>query len=445
MSGPGQPYDLGVLCGHFMPVRKGEDVAVERDVFVGVRDGIIVSVEPVSEMHRRDCSKTLIDARDKLVMPGLVNAHTHLPMTLFRGLGDDASLHDWLHKTIFPLEAKVISAETARLGTGLALLESIRFGTTTLADMYFFEECIAETLDAAGLRAFVSVGFLDFPTPDNKACDDSGVRALQRLCERYAGHPRIRPAVAAHAPYTCSDATITKCLSLARSADIPFHIHVAETEWEVQNQMAEHGRSPVRRLHDLGATGESSLFAHCVHLSDEDISILADSGTAVVHNPESNMKLGSGIAPVVKLRNAGVRLALGTDGAASNNNLNLFGEMDAAAKLQKLHAHDSSAMRASDAIYMATMGGAEAIGLGGVTGSLEIGKAADLIVVGLDHPHMQPLHSMASQIVYAATGHEVETVVCGGEILFHEGLYRTLDRKGILDEIRLWMKGMGGA
>lgn len=427
--------DWGVRAG-FLLTMKGQQSAVARDHFIGIKGSRIHVIEPWAGQDKRCAGFT--DASHGVVMPGLINGHTHLPMSLFRGLADDLPFDKWLHGYILPLEAQMVDAEFVRAGTELSALELIRFGVTTVCDGYFFMDVVGQTLDRAGLRGIVGECVTDFPTPDTKGTPTDAYRILDRMRELFKDHERIEPAIAPHAPYSCSDETLKTAASYARLHGLKTCIHVSETASEVAESQKKYGKTPVARLSDLGVMAGPCVFAHCVHITAEDMAMMARAGTGAIHNPESNMKLSSGVAPVPAMMKAGVNVGLGTDGAASNNNLNMLQEMDTAAKLQKVFQHDNSAMGAAHVLNLATLSGAKALGLEGKIGSLEPGKAADLIVVGLHHPHMQPVHDVPSQLAYSATGLEVETVFCHGRLLFDRGEFKTLDAGRILREAEVW-------
>ncbi|NDF15765.1 amidohydrolase [bacterium] len=430
-------FELGVRCRILLPMKGGKG-EVLRDRFLGVNAGRIVELAPWKESFEGECSK-FIDGGSRIVMPGLVNAHTHLAMSLLRGYEDDLPFHKWLFERVFPVEAKWVDAEFVRTGVALSALECIRFGTTTVNDMYFFTGDAAEVLDQSGLRATLAWPFMDFPVPDEKHLGadalPSRARRFEAFFEKYKNHERIRPALGPHAPYTCSDELIREVTALSKKHGVPVHMHVSETEREVQDSIAKYGKTPGRRLYDLGALHGRFFAAHGVHLTDEEIRLFKETGASVVYNPDSNFKLGSGIAPVVKIREAGVPCALGSDGSASNNDLSLFGAMDLGTKAQKVAHKDSTAMVALDALNLATLEGARALGLESEIGSLEIGKRADFILLRTDLPHVMPMHSVLSQLVYAYQGLEVDAVVCEGRLLFDSGRFLTLDPAGIYSRV----------
>lgn len=430
-------FDLVLRCGSLVTMAGGKYETL-KDRFLGVVGTRIAEISPWTDEGWKS-SRTL-DARDQIVMPGLVNAHSHLPMTLFRGLGDDLPFHDWLNKYILPLEGKLVAPDFVRVGTELACAESILGGVTTLYDMYYFEDVIAEVVDRFGLRGVLGETVFDFAAPDNKAKDGSDYRILDKLVERWGTHERIRPMIAPHAPYTCSDATLKGAAAYAQKKNILLGIHVSETRGEVEGSLKDHGKTPAQRLYDLGVMEARCCFAHCVHVTPTEIALMERTETSAVYNPESNMKLGAGAMPLRALLDGGVTVALGTDGPASNNDLNIFKEMDTGAKLQKLTESRNDAVTAPELLRMATLGGAEALGLGKITGSLEVGKFADFIIVDPRVPHMQPLYDVAAQLVYASTGQEVRTSVCHGKVLMEDRRIVGLDMTGLLkrvDEMRL--------
>ena len=441
-----KPFDLGIRCDYLLTMQNGS-TDVLRDYFVGIQDTRIAAVVPWTSRPSGDCGR-LIHAENKVLLPGLINAHTHLAMSLLRGLADDLPFTEWLHQHILPVESKLVNSEFVRVGTGLAALECIRGGVTTVCDMYYFSDTTASVLEDAGLRGLVSQAIASFPTPDNKDLKGNDYRTLDRMRERFGRHERIIPCVGPHAPYTCDDETLAKARSYAGKHGLPIVIHVSETSGEVQESRQKYGKTPVARMKNLGLTGPDAVFAHCVHVDDDDIRILAETKTAAIYNPESNMKLSSGVAPIPRLLGAGVVVGLGTDGAASNNDLSVFREMDTAAKLQKLTQHDNTAMTASQSLRMATIDGARALGIEDRVGSVETGKFADLILVDLVHPHMQPVHNVVSQLVYSASGLEVDTVICHGKILMESARIETittLDASKIYAEASALRDAIGAA
>jgi len=368
-------------------------------------------------------------------MPGLVNTHTHAAMTLFRGMADDLPLDTWLTKYIWPAEAKFITAASVRTGANLALAEMIRSGTTTFSDMYFFADELAQAAKKAGVRAVVAEAVLDFPTPDSKSPQES-FAIIEKLADKWKNDPLITIAVGAHSPYTCSSETLKSSKKLADTLGLPLTIHVSETRQEVDDITIKYGVPPFEYLDALGFFGGTVIAAHAVHPTAREIQLMAERRVGVAHNPGSNMKLASGVAPVPEMLRAGIAVGLGTDGAASNNNLDMFKEMNAAALLQKVSRLDPTAMSARDTVKAATIGGAKVLGLGKRIGSLEKGKRADLIIVDLNRPHLVPLYNVYSLLVYAANGADVETVIIDGRIVMQNRKLLTLDEESIKQEAR---------
>jgi 5-methylthioadenosine/S-adenosylhomocysteine deaminase len=376
-----------------------------------------------------------IDARDQIVLPGLINTHTHAPMVMFRGLADDLALMEWLEKYIFPAEAKTVSPDMVRTGTRLAVAEMIESGTTTYADMYYFEEEIAQVTRDAGMRGVLGQTVIQMPVADAKTPADALARA-ERFIERFKGDTLIVPAVAPHAVYTNDATTLMACAALARRFGVPLIIHLAETEDEVKTVGEQHRMTPTSYLESIGFWGPGTLAAHGVWVTDEDIQILKRRGIGVSHNPESNMKLASGTAPVAKYLAAGVALGLGTDGAASNNDLDMFEAMRMAAFLHKVQSGDPRAIPAAAALQMATIDGAKALGLEKQIGSLEPGKKADVVVVSMNSARQTPLYDAVSHLVYATHGDDVRTVVVNGKVLMRNRKLTTLNEAAVLAEAR---------
>jgi 5-methylthioadenosine/S-adenosylhomocysteine deaminase len=399
---------------------------------VAIRGDRILAVGPRAEIDRRYQAAQRLDRPDALIAPGLINTHTHVPMSLLRGIANDVRLEDWLTKFIFPSEAKNVTAEFARWGTRLACLEMLTSGTTTYVDMYYFEDAIAEADREAGLRAVLGETIIGFPVPDAPTPEDA-LRFTERYIQRFRNDPLIVPTVAPHALYTNSAATLKAARALADRYEVPLVIHVAETRRERDEALAKWGKSPVGELDSLGILTGRTVAAHCVWVDDADIAILKARGTGVAHCPSSNMMLASGVAPVVKMLAAGLNAGLGTDGpAGSNNDFDLMEEMDLAAKLQKVTSGDPRALSAAQAFEMATIGGARALGLAKEIGSLEPGKRADLITMRLDVPNAAPLYDVVSQIVYALKGAGVRDSMVNGRLLLRDRRPLTLDQDAIL-------------
>ena len=403
---------------------------------VAVRGDSIVAVGPRGEIEGRYQSAQRIDTRGALVLPGFINGHTHVPMTLFRGLHDDVTLNDWLYKYIFPAEAKNVNEDFVRWGTRLAAAEQIRAGVTTFADMYYFEDAIAEETKAAGMRAELGETFIDFPAPDNKS-EAEMLAYTEKFLKRWQGDPLIHAAPAPHSIYTCSKKTLQDAAALARKYHAPILIHVAEMKKELDDSLKTNGMSPVQYLEKIGILGPDVVAAHCIYVDAADRKTLAERGVGCVHNPSSNMMIASGVAPVPEERVAGIAVGLGTDGpAGSNNDLDLMEEMDLAAKLAKISKMDPLALNAKAVVEMATIDGARALHLEKEIGSLEAGKKADLALISLDEPNAVPMYDIYAQIAYSLKGSDVETVVIGGRVVMLDRKLLTLDEPKILEKAR---------
>jgi 5-methylthioadenosine/S-adenosylhomocysteine deaminase len=404
---------------------------------IAVDGADIVAVDTVDAIQRQYRGTETVDAGGQVVLPGLINTHTHAPMVLFRGLADDLALMEWLTKYIFPAEAKTVSPEFVRAGTRLAALEMIQSGTTTYTDMYYFEEEIAKETKAAGLRGVLGQTVIQFPVADAKTPAEALARA-EAFITAFKGDPLITPAVAPHAMYTLDGATLMAARNLSMRHGVPTLIHVAETRDEVKIAQDQHKSSPVGYLDGLGFLGAGVVAAHGVWVSEPEIAILKQRGVGVSHNPESNMKLASGTAPVPGYLSAGVAIGLGTDGAASNNDLDMFEAMRTASFLHKLHTGDPQAVGARTALDMATMGGARALGMGDRVGSLEPGKRADLIVVSMASARQTPMYDPISHLVYTTHGDDVRTTIVHGKVLMRDRKMLTLNEASVLSEARAW-------
>ena len=384
-----------------------------------------------------DCgfeAKKIIDAAGGLVLPGLINGHTHAAMTLFRGLADDLPLMDWLNKYIFPVENRM-DGDFVRTGTLLACAEMILSGTTTFCDMYLFEEETARAAREAGMRCLVGEVLYDFPSP-NYGPLEKGFEYTESMIRKWRGDPLVSVAVEPHAVYTCSPHLLLSANRIALENDVPLIIHVAETLSEIEGVLAKYGKRPLEHLDSLGLLGPHLIADHCVHVEEEEIVRLAERGVKVINNPESNMKLASGISPVPKLLSMGVTVGLGTDGCASNNNLDLFGEMDTAAKIHKVRTMDPTVMDAFTVVKMATINGAKALGMDAVTGSLVPGKKADIIIVDTNKPHLTPMYDPYSHLVYAARGSDVSHAFINGQLVMEDRKLLTVDVSEIMERAR---------
>lgn len=379
-------------------------------------------------------AKKKIDAKKGLILPGLINGHTHAAMSLFRGLADDLPLMEWLNNYIFPVESRM-DGNFVYIGTRLACAEMILSGTTTFCDMYLFEEEVATAAREAGMRCLVGEVLYDFPSP-NYGPIKKGFEYTEQLIRKWQNDPMVSIAVEPHSPFTCSPDLLVTSSKLALTHGVPLIIHLAETRSEVDELEKKYGKTPVEYLLSLDILGPHLIADHCIHLDSEDIEILAEHKVRVIHNPESNMKLASGVAPVPELLARGVVVGLGTDGCASNNNLDLLGEMDMAAKLHKVHNMDPTVMDALTVLKMATIEGARALGLEGLTGSLEPGKKADLIVVDSQSPHMTPMYNPFSHLVYSARGNDVVHAIINGHQVMENRNLLTLNLTEIMTDAK---------
>ena len=407
---------------------------IERGAVAVLGDSIL-ALGAATDIDAQYQSAQTIDARGGIIMPGLINGHAHAAMSLFRGLADDLSLDDWLHKYIFPAEARNVTEDFVVWGTRLDLLEMLRGGITTYADMYYFEDAVARVTKEAGMRGVLGETIIDFPAPDNKT-PAAALAYTQTYLDHWKSDPLITPAVAPHSIYTCSEKTLQDAAALARRNHAPILIHIAEAPFELQQSREKHGLTPVGYLERIGLLGPDVVGAHCIWVDADDIAILTHFNVGCIHNPSSNMKTAAGVMPVVEMLAAGEAIGLATDGAASNNSQDMFEEMDLAAKLQKISRGDPRVLPAEQVVEMATIGGARALHLDKEIGSLETGKKADLIVVDTSAPHATPMYNVYSQLVYALKASDVRTVVIGGKIVMEDRRMLTLDEAAILAKAR---------
>ena len=441
-NAPKQAVNVDLLVKGATIVTMDPNRRVIENGFLAVRgDGIVaIGQDPAVSFPKGLAAKETIDATGRLIIPGLINGHTHIPMVLMRGLKDDVTLDDWLRKFIFPAEARNVTEDYVRWGSRLALAEMIRSGTTTFADMYYFEDTEAEETKAAGLRGVLGETWIDFPVPDNKSVAEMAVYT-EKFLKKWQGDPLIHAAVAPHSIYTCSEKTLHEAAALARKYHAPILIHVAEMRKEYVDSIEKNGATPVQYLERIEFLGPDVLAAHCIWLDYTDMKILAERQVGCVHNPSSNMMLASGVAPVVDERAAGMRVGLGTDGpAGSNNDLDMMEEMDLAAKLQKIYRVDPRALGAKGALEMATIEGARALHMEKEIGSLETGKKADFVILTLDVPNAVPMFDVYSQIVYALKASEVQTVVVAGKTLLKNGKLLTVDEAAAIAKAKEYGK-----
>ena len=403
---------------------------VIEDGAVAIRGDEIVAVGKTADLTKEFRARTVINARGKAVIPGLINTHTHVPMTLFRGIADDLDLNEWLTKYIFPAEAKNVNEQFVRVGARLGLAEMIRGGTTTYCDMYYFEDAIADETKKAGMRGVLGETIIQFPVADNKTPDDA-LRYTEKFISKWKNDPLIVAASAPHAPYTVSTDDLKRVRALSDKLGAPVVIHVAETKKERDDILAKYGKTPVDYLASIGFLSNRTIIAHSIWVTDEEIGILAKNNVGVGHCPQSNMKLASGVAPVPSMLKADVAVGLGTDGAASNNDLDMWEEIDTAAKLHKVHSGDPKVVSAEQAFEMATIRGARALHLEKLVGSLEAGKRADIAIVDLDSDHQTPYFNIYSALVYSTKAADVATVIINGRTVMRDRRLLTLNENAI--------------
>lgn len=427
-------YDLGIHCGFLLPMQAGNTTVLQQQ-FLAIQRGKIIELKTWEPSDKERAHK-FIDASHQLVMPGLINSHTHLPMNLLRGLAEDQPFWQWLQQTILPIEKQFVNPNFCRIGAELALVELIQAGVTTICDMYYFEDIIATAVDKAGLRAVLGETIADFPCPDTRENKDNAYHIIERMVDTYKQHPRITTCIAPHAPYSCSDSTLQKVMRYAEKYDLMINIHVAETQEEVHKSRQQYQLTPVERLYHLGLMGNHpTIFAHGAHVNEQDIELIAKTGTRIAHCPRSNMKLSCGIAPIRELLQAGITVSIGTDGAASNNSLNIIKELGVGMKLQKL-VNPNTTVTIQNLLNMATLSGAKALGLEQQTGSIEVGKYADCIILDIDASHWLPLYNLPASLVYAASGAEITTTICHGQILMENKTIKTINTEKLYGEVK---------
>ncbi len=429
--------DTLIACDWIIPVTAGDPVLEGHAI--AVHHGKIVDILPAADARQSYTAKQTHDLPHHVLIPGFINAHTHTAMNLFRGMSDDLALMEWLNNHIWPAEAKWLSEDFVADGSRLAIAEMIKGGTTCFNDMYFFPDVTARIAHQAGIRATVGLIVFDFPSAWGEGPDDYFQKGLA-IHDEYLNHPLIQTALAPHAPYTVSDAPLSRVRLLADELEIPVHIHLHETNDEIQGSLRDHGERPMARLQRLGLLNPQLIAVHMTQLTDEEIALAAGNGIHVVHCPQSNLKLASGFCPVGKLQRAGVNVCIGIDGAASNNDLDMLDEMRTAAILAKAVDNDARTLPAAAALRTATINGAKALGIDDVTGSLEVGKSADMITINLDNLSTQPVHNPVSQIVYAGARHHVTNVWVRGKQLLANNSLLTLDENAILENSREWLK-----
>ncbi|MFN3786903.1 MAG: amidohydrolase [Sulfurihydrogenibium azorense] len=425
-------FDLVLKNGYILTM--DENFTEYKNGYVAIKDGKIVEVgEGKSEFE----AKEVIDLNSNVVIPGLINTHTHAAMTLLRGYGSDNPLKVWLEQYIWPVEGKYVSYEFVKDGTDLACYEMIRNGITCFVDMYFYEDAVAQSVKEAGMKAVLTTGILDFPTPAAKTPEE-GIQKTKDFILTYRQDKNIFPAIGPHAPYTCSPNTLVKAMEVAIEYNVLYHIHVSETQHEVQEIKNRYGNTPVKHLDSIGVLNERVLAAHMVHPTEEEIELLSDKNLKIAHCTESNLILASGIAPVPKMLEKGVVVSLGTDGTASNDDLDLIGEASTAAKLHKGYNLNPTVLPARQVLAMITRQGAKAVMMEDKIGSIEVGKDADIVVIDVNQPHLQPLFDPYTQIVYSAKGLDVDTVIINGKVVMKNKVVQTVEKDKVLYIAKKW-------
>lgn len=421
--------DILIAGGTIVTMDDGRRVI--EDGAVAIKGDKIVAVGKRSEIVRKYRAKQTINAAGKAVVPGLINTHTHVPMALFRGIADDMDLQEWLTKFIFPAEAKNVNEAFVRAGTRLGLAEMIKGGTTTYCDMYYFEDAIADETKRAGMRGVLGETILDFPAPDNKTWED-GISYTERFIRKWQNDPLIVPAIAPHAPYTVSQEHLLQARDVANKLNAPLVIHLAEANTETEFIQQKHqGQRPIEFVEKIGFFTNKTIAAHVIQANDAELDLLKKHNVGIAHNPQSNMKLAAGTAPVPSMLRKNLNVGLGTDGAASNNDLSMWEEMDTAAKLHKLTSGDPKMLSAEQAFSMATIGGARALHIGDITGSIEAGKRADIAIVDLDSLHQTPMFNIYSHLVYATKADDVRSVIINGQVVMLDRRLLTLNESVI--------------
>jgi 5-methylthioadenosine/S-adenosylhomocysteine deaminase len=427
-------YDLVIHDGTIITVNSKFDI-IESGI-ICIRNGLLERIESRDPAMPLPEADETIDVWGGVILPGFINTHSHLPMTLFRGLADDLPLMEWLNRHIFPAEGKHINPDTVKSGALLGCVEMVLSGTTTCCDGYFHEENVADAVSEIGIRAVLGQGVIDFPAPGVPIPTENVNHAVAYTDKWLHRRPNITPSIFCHTPFTCSEETLKKAKDAASDRGVLFQIHVAETKQERDQMLSDFKTTPVKYLERIGVLDRRTLLIHAIWVDDEDIAVLSKYQTPVSHNPSSNAKLAAGIAPVPELLAAGITLGIGTDGCASNNNLDLIQEMSLAAKLHKAKTLDPTVLDARCVLEMATIGGAKAIGLEKAIGSLEVGKEADLITVEMNRPHLTPMYNPVSHLVYAANGSDVRDVVVSGKVVVRNRTLQTMDLEHILSRVK---------
>ncbi len=431
-----------ILCGDYV-LTMDAGLQTILNGAVAVQGNEILEVGKADDLLRRFPDAALIPGDNRVLLPGLINTHCHAAMVYFRGLADDLPLKEWLENHIWPAEAKWLTPEFVYDATELACLEMLKAGITTYNDMYFFGDSTARATKAMGMRASLGAGIIDFPTVAASTLDEYLGNA-ERFIANWKGDDLIYPCLAPHGAHTCGPETLRRSKELADRLDVQLHMHLSETQWEVSEMVSRYGKRPVEHLESIGFLSANVVAAHCVWLSDHEIELLAERKVGVSHCIESNLKLASGIAPVPRMLESGIKVTLGTDGAASNNDLNILSEMSTAAKLHKAISNDPTMLDSKTALLMATRWGAEALKLGDKIGSIEKGKEADIISINLRKPHLSPIYDIYSHIAYSAMASDVETVMVRGRILIRNGSHVNGVEDSIMQKASKWQSRIAG-
>ncbi|MBN2374181.1 amidohydrolase [bacterium] len=424
-------YNADILIKNGIVLTMDTDNRVIETGSVAIKGDSIIHI---GDSLKKFKSNTVIDAAGGIILPGLINGHTHAAMTLLRGLADDLPLMEWLNNYIFPTESR-FNPDFVYTGTLLACAEMIMSGTTSFCDMYLFEGDAARAAKAAGMRCLLGEVLYDFDSP-NYGPVENGLKYTESLIEKWKGDPLVSIAVEPHAPYTCSPHLLSAANELAQEKNVPMIMHLAETENELLEIKKKYGKGILEHLSSLDILGPNLIADHCVHLDGKDLDLLSEKGVRIIHNPESNMKLASGIAPVPDMLHRGIKVGLGTDGCASNNDLDLFSEMDSAAKLHKVDRMDTTVLNALSVLRMATIEGAKALGIDSITGSLEKGKKADIIILDINKPHLVPMYNPYSHIVYSARGSDVSHTIINGKVVMSDRKLLVMDVDEVMAKSR---------
>jgi 5-methylthioadenosine/S-adenosylhomocysteine deaminase len=416
------------------------DLSVTKDGAVAITGKTITDAGTFTDISKKYTSEKIFDGKNKIIFPGLINTHTHAAMVYLRGLADDLPLQEWLEKHIWPNEMKWLTSEFVDDAVELACLEMLKAGVTTYADMYFFEDTAGKKLEKIGMRGVLGSGIVDFPWKGVAQSSDDYFKNAENFIKNWKGNELVTPCIAPHATYTCGPDNYKRAKEMADKYDVPLHTHLAETQFEVAEIQKRYGKTPVEYLESIGFLDKRLFAAHCVWLTDKEIEILAKREVGVCHCIESNLKLASGFAPVPKMLKAGVKVAFGTDGAASNNDLSILGEMSTAAKVHKAVSGDPTALDSKTALLMATKYGAEILGLGDKIGSIKPGKLGDLVIANLEQPHLTPVYNIYSHIAYCMRPTDIETVMVNGKIVVNNRRLTTMNEAEIITKAKTWQK-----